>query len=670
MPTHETIGFLKSLILAILLLNPYKMRHSLIAIVLMLFTFFEVHAQQGHVLIIGIDGCRPDAIIAANAPSLDGLISSGTWSPHALNIPPTWSGTGWSSMLTGVWPVKHGVTDNSFSTPNFVAYPHFFNHVENNIPSLQTESLVHWGPINTEIVDLVDYEQTYSTDAAVKTAAVDRLTNHDPDVLFLHFDDVDHAGHSYGFDPSIPNYISSIEATDAHIGDVLTALYARPNYAAENWLVMVSTDHGGNLSGHGGSSLEEQNIFLIVSGGSAPVEEITRQEVSTTWNNSHNFTTSTHAKCADPALGDFGNADFSIECWVKTNGWFGDPAIISNKDWDAGANAGFVLFGTTNGSSWKVNIGDGSDRIDIDGGVINDGLWHHLAITCDRDGYASVFQDGRLMGQSSMTSIGNLNAGLDLCLGQDGTESYPFQWTGGIAEVRLWDNALTAEAIENNFCAELDGAHPDIASLRAYWPVHDGSGTVITATAAADMNLQGPPNWSLAAQQFDCLDYSGTPRIVDLVPTALKHLGIVISPTWSIDGDCFGILPPACSIDGYSLGIQTGCAALTGDYLQEVEIDYFNPENHSQLSINGNVFNLASEGPNFLLNGLLADGNPVDLVVSFVEDPTCSSTFSSAFVAPQSCSGGNDCIHDLNGDQIINTGDLLSLLLYLGTICE
>jgi predicted AlkP superfamily pyrophosphatase or phosphodiesterase len=33
----------------------------------------------------------------------------------------------------------------------------------------------------------------------VKNAAVNALQNDNPDILFVDFDDVDHAGHSYGF---------------------------------------------------------------------------------------------------------------------------------------------------------------------------------------------------------------------------------------------------------------------------------------------------------------------------------------------------------------------------------------------------------------------------------------------------------------------------------------
>ena len=132
-------------------------------------------------------------------------------------------------MLTGVWKGKHGVSDNSFNGSNFANYPHFFNHLETCNPDLQSASIVHWGPINSQIVDQVDYALTVSTDLAVQQEAVSYLGANDPDVLFLHFDDIDAAGHGNGFSPTVGPYIATIEQTDVYIGQVITAVENRPN---------------------------------------------------------------------------------------------------------------------------------------------------------------------------------------------------------------------------------------------------------------------------------------------------------------------------------------------------------------------------------------------------------------------------------------------------------
>ena len=85
-------------------------------------------SQEKKVLFIGLDGCRSDALNIANTPNMDALIENGLFIDNALcsiNGQPTYSGSGWSSMIIGVWYDKHGVSDNSFSGSNFNKYSPF-----------------------------------------------------------------------------------------------------------------------------------------------------------------------------------------------------------------------------------------------------------------------------------------------------------------------------------------------------------------------------------------------------------------------------------------------------------------------------------------------------------------------------------------------------------------
>ena len=41
---------------------------------------------------------------------------------------------------------------------------------------------------------------------------------------------------------------------------------ARPQFKAEDWLILITTDHGGKGNGHGGDSDNERNIWLIADG--------------------------------------------------------------------------------------------------------------------------------------------------------------------------------------------------------------------------------------------------------------------------------------------------------------------------------------------------------------------------------------------------------------------
>ena len=51
-------------------------------------------------LIIGIDGCRGDALMGANTPNVHALLPNSVYSLDALTEAPTWSGNGWSTMLS------------------------------------------------------------------------------------------------------------------------------------------------------------------------------------------------------------------------------------------------------------------------------------------------------------------------------------------------------------------------------------------------------------------------------------------------------------------------------------------------------------------------------------------------------------------------------------------
>ena len=75
------------------------------------------------VLLIGIDGVRPDVLAEVPTPNIDELAASGWYTAEARTTNPSVSGPSWSSMLTGVWPEKHGVTSNGFLGRDYDTWP-------------------------------------------------------------------------------------------------------------------------------------------------------------------------------------------------------------------------------------------------------------------------------------------------------------------------------------------------------------------------------------------------------------------------------------------------------------------------------------------------------------------------------------------------------------------
>jgi len=221
------------------------------------------------VLILGIDGCRPDALLTAKAPHLHELIKNGAFSDKAKTGDMTASGSGWGSLLSGVWREKHGVRGNDFKLANFSEFPDCLTRIKKSRPDTFVASIVHWDPIQKQIIKKADVNAAYKTDVEVTKAACQLLADKNPDLLFVHLDDVDGAGHKHGFDPKLPTYLTAIEKVDEQVGAILKAMRNRPTYAKEDWLILVSTDHGGRGKGHGSDTPEERTIFLIVSGPSA-----------------------------------------------------------------------------------------------------------------------------------------------------------------------------------------------------------------------------------------------------------------------------------------------------------------------------------------------------------------------------------------------------------------
>lgn len=199
---------------------------------------------------------------------------------------------------------------------------------------------------------------------------------------------------------------------------------------------------------------------------------------------------------------------FTIELWVKSSGWADEWAtILSNKDWSVGLNPGFAISGRLDGT-WTFNVGNGSGRIDLHGGFIADGNWHHLAIAFNSNGQKQLYQDGQLMA-SNTNSWNNAGAStaFPLRLGQDGVLTPDYNFPGAVAEVRIWSTALDAGTIHNWMCSPLNANHSQYNNLLHYWQMEEGIGALIDDAIGSNQgSLQNGASW-LTQQERSCITY-------------------------------------------------------------------------------------------------------------------------------------------------------------------
>ena len=260
---------------------------------------------DNRVLVIGIDGAGGANVIEAETPQIDTLAAAGAGRYDFLNEgalapnPPEGygaSGVNWSTILTGTSAAHHGVVDNNFVGDDFANYPHFFKLVKQFDSSLYTASLANWIPINTFITpdDYTDLEIGYDNgttaqqDAMITADAIALLqSNLDPAVIFLHFDQVDAAGHTHSW--GSPQHLAAIETVDGLIGQIVAAIDARPGVASgdEDWLILVTSDHGGQGQSHFASQGPiNWEVPFIVSGPHVPdgtaIQQGTLRDVAAT----------------------------------------------------------------------------------------------------------------------------------------------------------------------------------------------------------------------------------------------------------------------------------------------------------------------------------------------------------------------------------------------------
>ena len=243
----------------------------------------QAEPAKSKVLLIGIDGVRPDVMAEVPTPNLDALAGGGRFITDAQTTTPSVSGPAWSSMLTGVWPDKHGVTDNEFTGKRYDEFPDFLTRIEQVRPELATVAIADWMPLvraeegSATISDAVDVKHALDgyqlgwaeADGRAAALAVELLTRSDPDALFVYLGHADEASHEH--DSIGEEYRAAIALADRQVGEIVAAVRARASFASEDWLILCSTDHGRRADGgHGGDSPEEMTIFVIASGaGSA-----------------------------------------------------------------------------------------------------------------------------------------------------------------------------------------------------------------------------------------------------------------------------------------------------------------------------------------------------------------------------------------------------------------
>lgn len=233
----------------------------------------EGKAHFKHVILLGFDGMSSEGLMKANTPTFDKLMEEGSSSMHVRSVLPTKSGPNWSAMLMGAGPEQTGVTSNEWRKNKFILppvvkddqdwFPTVFRVIKDQKPNAEIGTIYHWSGFK-ELFNHADVNHNEDPKDEFDTAkaVTEYIKEKKPEFLFVQFDQIDIAGHKYGYMEK--GYYQTIADADQLLAKVMNSIEEAG--IADETLVIVNADHGGIKKNHGGETIEEIETPVILWG--------------------------------------------------------------------------------------------------------------------------------------------------------------------------------------------------------------------------------------------------------------------------------------------------------------------------------------------------------------------------------------------------------------------
>ncbi|WP_299496897.1 alkaline phosphatase family protein [uncultured Shewanella sp.] len=202
---------------------------------------------RNKVVVIGVDGLGGHYIRQTPTPTLDKMANNGAHTLSMQNVLPVISGPNWTAMISGSYPSKNKVTSNTNLYKNQIET--LFSAYRTQYPQGQMWTLYEWGGFQSLLKASDAFQINEKVEEAMaipQTIALMQSETCLPDLLFLHLDYVDQAGHSEGWG-SIA-YLNAVTKADSQIGELLNAIDECND--TDEVTVMIISDHGGYKETH------------------------------------------------------------------------------------------------------------------------------------------------------------------------------------------------------------------------------------------------------------------------------------------------------------------------------------------------------------------------------------------------------------------------------------
>jgi predicted AlkP superfamily pyrophosphatase or phosphodiesterase len=238
---------------------------------LFIFAFLSCISQawaQGdqRVIIVSFDGYGANVASQVELPQIERIKKEGVYSFQAETVFPSITLVSHTSMLTGLSPARHKIDWNDWKPEKgYVKVETIFELAKK--AGLSTAMVVGKEKFRQLLKEgTVDKFVMGKNAAEVGKISAELFAKEKPNLLFVHFADIDSAGHKYGWLTKEQN-TAALES-DAGLGELIKAVDDAKLWATTT--LILSSDHGGHEKTHGTAADSDRLIPWMAFGAKAP----------------------------------------------------------------------------------------------------------------------------------------------------------------------------------------------------------------------------------------------------------------------------------------------------------------------------------------------------------------------------------------------------------------
>lgn len=225
---------------------------------------------EARVILVSIDGLRPDAITRSDAPAIGALMREGAYSLNARTTTPSKTLPAHASMLSGVEASAHGITWNDYDwgreDPDLVTVFSMADAAGMPVAAFFAKSklrqLVHDGDTGHLVGPSRWSPFRWDDDRTADEVADFLADGHRPGLLVIHIAATDRAGHEHGWMSA--EYREAVREVDADVEELVQ--HADAAFGAGGYTLILTADHGGLGFSHDGPDPRNSTVPWITWG--------------------------------------------------------------------------------------------------------------------------------------------------------------------------------------------------------------------------------------------------------------------------------------------------------------------------------------------------------------------------------------------------------------------